>query len=232
MAAIKWDESSKRYYETGTSHGVLFTLGPDGNGYMVGSPWNGLISVKQSPDGAESKPIYANNNKYISMTSAENFKGTISAYTYPEEFSACDGSKEIAKGIYAGQQTRKPFCLVYSTIVGNDTEGIDYGEKMHFIYNAKVAPSSRDYSTINEDPEAIEFSWEFSTTPAEVPEKLQAKGIKKTAYICVDCTKLDPQQVKNLKGLVYGEGGAPAMPDIEELVSFGVASNDPKVNGK
>ncbi|CRH84896.1 Uncharacterised protein [Chlamydia trachomatis] len=219
MAAIKWDESSKRYYETGTSHGVLFPLGADGK-YEKGVPWNGLISVKQSPDGAESKPIYANNNKYISMTSAENFKGSISAYTYPEEFAACDGSKALVPGIYLGQQSRKPFGLVYSTIVGNDTEGIDYGEKMHFIYEAKVAPSSRDYSTVNEDPEAIEFSWEFSTTPAEVSENLQHRGFKKTAYVCIDCTKLKSEDVKKIKDSVYGETGEPKMPSIDELLKI------------
>lgn len=219
MAAIKWDESSKRYYETGTSHGVLFPLGAGGK-YEVGVPWNGLISVKQAPDGAEAKPIYANNNKYISMTSSENFKGSITAYTYPDEFAACDGSKEITKGVYAGQQSRKPFGLVYSTIIGNDTEGIDYGEKMHFIYDAKVAPSSRDYSTINEDPEAIEFSWEFSTTPAEVSEELQARGFKKTAYICVDCTKLKPETVKKLKEVVYGGSADAKMPTIDEIAKL------------
>lgn len=219
MARIKWDESSKRYYETGTSNGVLFPLAAGGD-YAVGVPWNGLISVKQAPDGAEAKPIYANNNKYISMTSSENFKGSISAYTYPDEFAACDGSKEVSKGVYVGQQSRQPFGLVYSTIIGNDTEGIDYGEKMHFIYEAKVAPSSRDYSTINEDPEAIEFSWEFSTTPAEVSDELQAKGIKKTAYICIDCSKLKPATVKKIKDTVYGGTGKPKMPTIDELLSL------------
>lgn len=218
MAAIKWDESSKRYYETGTSHGVLFPLAADGK-YEKGVAWNGLISVKQAPDGAESKPIYANNSKYISMTSAENFKGTISAYTYPEEFSACDGSKEVSTGVFVGQQSRKPFGLVYSTIVGNDTEGIDYGEKIHFIYEAKVAPSSRDYSTINEDPEAIEFSWEFSTTPTEVSETLQEQGIKKTSYVCIDCTKLKPETVKKIKEIIYGGTGEPKMPTIDELLT-------------
>lgn len=218
MAAIKWDESSKRYYETGTSHGVLFPLAADGK-YEKGVAWNGLISVKQAPDGAESKPIYANNSKYISMTSAENFKGSISAYTYPEEFSACDGSKEVSTGVFVGQQSRKPFGLVYSTIVGNDTEGIDYGEKIHFIYEAKVAPSSRDYSTINEDPEAIEFSWEFSTTPTEVSEILQEQGIKKTSYVCIDCTKLKPETVKKIKEIIYGGTGEPKMPTIDELLT-------------
>lgn len=230
MAAIKWDESSKRYYETGTSHGVLFPLGVGGN-YEAGVPWNGLISVKQAPDGAESKPIYANNNKYISMTSAENFKGSISAYTYPDEFAACDGSKEVSTGVYVGQQSRKPFGLVYSTIIGNDTEGIDYGEKMHFIYDAKVAPSSRDYSTINDDPDAIEFSWEFSTTPAEVSNELQEQGIKKTAYVCIDCSKLKDETVKRIKEIVYGGTDDPKMPTIDELLTAAKETDGSEAEG-
>lgn len=220
MTALVWDETSKKIYETGTSNGALFVMGQGGT-YENGVAWNGLISVKQSPDGADTTDIYANNHKYVSMTAAENFKGSISAYTYPDEFMACDGSKELAPGVYAGQQTRKPFALVYSTIVGNDTEGIDFGEKLHFIYNAKVAPASREYSTINDSPEAIEFSWEFTTTPTGVSNDLEAQGVKQTSYICVDCTKLKPETVKKIKDSVYGGADSePTMPTIDELLAL------------
>lgn len=226
MAMLKWDETGKRLYENGTSHGVLYPVDAKG-GYGTGVAWNGLISVKQAPDGAEESPIYANNHKYVSMTSAENFKGTIDAYTYPDEFMECDGSKEISAGVYAGQQTRKPFGLVYSTNVGNDTVGDDYGEKIHLIYQAKVAPSSRDYETINDDPNAITFSWEFSTVPEAVGDDLEAKGIKPTAYICVDTTKASKEAVKKLKDKLYGGEGEPQLPKIEEVLSI-IGPNAPQ----
>lgn len=221
MAKLKWDETGKRLYENGTSHGVLYTMEKSGK-YGVGAAWNGLTSVKQSPDGAEESPIYANNHKYISMMSAENFKGTIEAYTYPDEFMACDGSKEIGKGVYAGQQARKSFGLAYSTIVGNDVQGDDYGEKIHLIYNAKVAPSSREYETVNDDPNAITFSWEFSTTPESVSAELEAKGIKPTSYLCIDTTKADKAVVKKLKDKLYGDdsSGTPGLPTPDEVIKM------------
>lgn len=220
MARLIWDALGERLYETGTSHGVLFPIDAKGV-YENGVAWNGLVSVKQSPDGAEESPIYANDHKYLSITSAENFKGSIEAFTYPDEFMACDGSKELNPGVYAGQQTRKPFGLVYSTIIGNDTEGNDHGEKIHVIYNSKVAPSSRDYSTVNEQTEPLNFSWEFSTTPADVSEKLRELGIKPTAYIGIDCTKLTPEQVKALKDTIYGtEAEEAKMPTIDELIEL------------
>lgn len=220
MARLIWDEASNKYYETGTSNGVLYPQGNDGN-YQTGVNWNGLISVKHAPDGAEGSPIYANNKKYLEMTSAENFKGTIDAYTYPDEFMACDGSKEIATGVYAGQQNRQSFGLSYVTIVGNDTEGNDFGKKFHIIYGAKVAPSSRDYETINGDPNALQFSWEFTTTPAELSDELEVQGFKPTAYICIDGTKLQPETVKKLQDKLWGtETDEPTLPAISELVAL------------
>ena len=157
MSKLVWDAVGERLYETGTSNGVLFVQDAKG-GYPVGVAWNGLISAKQSPDGAEPNDIYADNMKYLSLTSAENFKGSIEAYTYPEEFAQCDGSAAAAPGVYLGQQPRKPFALVYSTIVGNDTEYEAHGEKLHIIYNAKASPSERSYETVGDTPNALTFS--------------------------------------------------------------------------
>lgn len=217
---LKWDQIGEKLYELGTSHGVLYRLGKTGEP-EAGVAWNGLVAVKQAPDGAEAKPIYANDHKYLEMTSAENFKGNIEAFTYPEEFKACDGSKELIPGVYAGQQKRTPFHLAYSTRVGNDTEGELFAEKIHLIYNAKVAPSARDYTTINEDPEAITFSWEFTTTPMEVAQELVDRGFKNTAYIEIDGSLLKPAQMKAIKDILYGKTETPArMPKINELADI------------
>lgn len=225
MTVLKWDEIGKRLYENGTSHGVLYTLNDEGK-YNTGVAWNGLTSVKQSPDGAEETAIYANDHKYLSMLSAENFKGTIEAYTYPDEFMECDGSKELTKGVYAGQQTRKPFGLVYSTIIGNDVKGEAYGEKIHVIYQAKVSPSSREYETINDEPDALTFSWEFSATPSDVGSELDAKGIRPTSYLAIDTTKLEEATVKKIKDKLYGtELEEAALPTIEEFVEL-IGSED------
>ena len=227
---LEWDKVSERLYELGNSKGVLFPIGTKGVA-GEGVAWNGLVSVKQAPDGAEAKPIYANDKVYIQMTSKENFKGTIEAYTYPEEFKSCDGSKEIRRGVYAGQQNRQSFNLAYSTIIGNDTEGEGFGEKIHLIYNAKVAPSSRDYTTINEDPEALLFSWEFSTTPEGVGADLEAKGFKPTAYIEIDTTLLEDADVKTIKDILYGtEGTAARMPKISEILTL-LPELDPEIGG-
>lgn len=220
MAKLTWDAVGERLYETGTKRGVLYKQDASG-AYSTGVPWNGLVSVKQAPDGAEPTPIYANDAKYIEMTSAENFKGTIDAFTYPDEFAECDGSAELvtASGVYAGQQPRVPFGLVYSTVVGNDTLGNDYGEKIHIIYNSKVAPSSRDYETINETPNAITFSWSFSTTPVSVDDIPALK--RATSYICVDTTKTDEAKVEALKDLLYGTDADEAeLPTLAELVAL------------
>ena len=166
MPRLTWDAVGERLYETGTKKGVVFVQN-DAGVFGAGVAWNGLTSVKQSPDGAEETPIYADDIKYLSLSSAENFKGTIEAYTYPEEFAACDGSAEVValSGVYAGQQERKTFAMVYSTVVGNDVQGNDYGEKLHIVYNAKVSPSERAYETINDTPAALTFSWGFTTIP-------------------------------------------------------------------
>lgn len=181
MAKLQWDQTGERLYETGVSRGVLFTQAPNGT-YETGVPWNGLISVSKTPEGGEDNPLYADNMKYISLTSAENLNGSISAYTYPDEFEACDGSQEVNPGVFVGQQTRVPFALAYITIVGNDTQGNGYGEKLHIVYNAKVSPSERSYESVNADPSAITFSWDFTTTPVD----LNDVGLNASAGIVIE----------------------------------------------
>lgn len=216
MPRLQWDLAGERLYEAGTSKGVLFPQSNTG-AYEEGVAWNGLVSVKKSNDGAEETPLYANNMKYLSLMSAENLKGSIDAFTYPVEFEACDGSAVINPGVYVGQQSRKPFGLVYSTIVGNDTKGNTYGEKMHFIYNAKVSPSERAYETINEDPTALTFSWEFSTTPVD----LNDIGLEASAGITVSKTEIGAAAWKELQDLVYGtEALAPSLPTIQEIIAL------------
>lgn len=216
MPKLQWDQDGQRLFETGTSKGVLFVKDKVG-GYKDGVAWNGLVSVKKSNDGAEENPLYADNMKYLSLTSAENYKGSIDAYTYPDEFEECDGSATINPGVFVGQQTRVPFGLVYSTIVGNDTEGIGYGEKLHLVYNAKVSPAERAYETINEDPSAITFSWEFTTTPIDLSDI----GLQPSAGITVSKTEVSPSAWKALTDLVYGtDTDEPSLPSIKEVIAL------------
>lgn len=216
MVKIQWDQAGERLYETGTSKGVLFPQSDTG-AYENGVAWNGLVSVKKSNDGAEETPLYADNMKYLSMMSAENAKGSIDAFTYPEEFEACDGSAMPVAGVFVGQQNRKPFGLVWSTIVGNDTLGNSFGEKMHFIYNAKVSPSERAYETVNEDPTAITFSWEYTTTPVDLTEI----GLDPSASITVSKSEVTPEAWKALQDKVYGtETEEPTLPSIVEIVGM------------
>jgi hypothetical protein len=202
---IKWDEVGKRLYETGVDRGVLYPQIEDGT-YPVGVAWNGLISITQSPSGAEANPQYADNIKYLNLLSIEEFGGGIEAFTYPDEFAECDGSAEIEDGVAIGQQPRKPFGLCYRTILGNDTQGESYGYKLHFVYGALASPSERQNQTINESPEATTFSWDFTTTPVPVT------GYKPTAYLVIDSTKVDPSDLAALEEILYGETGTPDTP--------------------
>lgn len=216
MAKIKWDEAGKRLYETGTSKGVLFRKDVSG-AYEAGVPWNGLSSVKKSPDGAEETAIYADNKKYLSLTSAENLKGSIDAYTYPEEFELCEGSVAVNPGVYIGQQNRRGFGMVYSTIVGNDTQGNGYSEKLHFIYNAKVAPAERAYETVNEDPNALTFSWEYSTTPVDLSDI----GLEASAGIVVSKHEVSAEAWTALTDMIYGtDAEEPSLPSIQEVIQL------------
>ena len=221
MVKLAWDTVGDKTYETGTSKGVLFVQDPKTGAYGAGVPWNGLMGVTQSPDGAEPTPLYADNIKYLEMTSLENFKGSIEAYTYPDEFAECDGSKEAAPGLFVGQQTRSQFGMAYSTIVGNDTLGEAYGEKIHIIYAAKVGPSERAHKTINDSPEAMTFSWDFSTTP----QQITVAGFKPSAYVCVDSTKIAAAKFKAIQDLLYGTASEESdLPTIDELITLVTAA--------
>lgn len=216
MVKLKWDQVGERLYETGTSKGVLFPQATTG-AYETGVAWNGLVSVKKSNDGAEESPLYANNRKYLSLTSAENLKGSIDAYTYPEEFEACDGSAVINPGVYVGQQNRRPFGLAYSTVVGNDTEGNAYGEKIHLVYNAKVAPSSRDHETVNEDPTALTFSWEYTTTPVDLTDL----DLQPSAGMTIARHEVSEAAWTQLTDAIYGTEAEEAfLPSIQEVIAM------------
>lgn len=199
MSRLTWDDTGKRLYETGTKMGVLYPQSEDGT-YPKGVAWNGLMSVSESPSGAEASALYANDSKYLELYSNEEFGFTIGAYTYPEEFAACDGSAELASesGVYVGQQPRKAFGLTYRTVVGNDVKGSDYGYKLHLVYGAKASPSEKGYSSINDSPEAVEFSWECTTTPINI------EGFKPAAHIEIDSTKIDPEKLKKIENILYG----------------------------
>ena len=201
MAKIVWDKTGERLYETGVKNGVLYVQ--EGGAYPKGVAWNGLTAVTESPSGAEATPLYADDIKYLNLISTEEFGATIEAYTYPDEFTACDGSAALADGVMIGQQARKTFGLCYRTTIGNDTNGNDYGYKLHIIYGALAAPSEKAYATINDSPEAITFSWEVTTTPVNVT------GAKPTASITIDSTKADPTKLAALEDILYGKDGEP-----------------------
>ena len=209
-----WDQVGERLYETGVRQGVLFVLNNNGT-YPLGVAWNGLTAVTESPSGAEESPLYADDGKYLSLMSAEEFSATVEAYTYPDEFGICDGSAEITTGIIIGQQSRKSFGLAYRTALGNDIEGAEFGYKLHLIYGGKAAPSEKGYSTINDSPEAITFSWEMSTTPVPVT------GHKPTASLIIDSTKVDPAKLAALETILYGSAGVDArLPLPDEIAAL------------
>ena len=197
MARLVWDQTGEHFYETGVKQGVFY---PQTEGtYTNGVAWNGLTAVTESPSGAEATALYADDIKYLSLYSTEEFGATIEAYTYPEEFAKCDGSAALVDGVYVGQQTRKPFGLCYKTTLGNDTDGNDHGYKLHIIYGAMASPSEKAYSTINDSPDAITFSWEITTTPVSV------SGMKPTATVVIDSTKVDKTKLAALEDILYGK---------------------------
>lgn len=202
MAKLVWDKTGDRLYETGVKNGVLYI--PTAGVYSKGVAWNGLTAVTESPSGAEATALYADDTKYLSLMSAEEFGATIEAYTYPDEFAACDGSAELADGVTIGQQKRSTFGLCYKTTIGNDTDGNDHGYKLHIVYGAQAKPSERAYASINDSPEAITFSWEITTTPVNVT------GAKPTASLVIDSTKADPSKLAALEDILYGKDGEPA----------------------
>ena len=214
MAELVWDELGERFYETGVNHGTLFVLNPQTGQYGVGVAWNGLISVAEKPSGAEPTPLYADNIKYLTLVSAEEFGATIEAYTYPDEFAECDGSYESSDGLFIGQQTRKKFGLVYKTLMGNDVSGNALGYKLHIIYGALAAPSEKSYSTINDSPEAITFSWEISTSPVEIT------GFLPAAMLVIDSTKADATKLAALEDTLFGTYLTdPTLPSPDEIIT-------------
>lgn len=201
--ALTWDDTGKRFYETGVKKGVLYVQ-DDSGAYPTGVAWNGLTAVTESPSGAEATPLYADDIKYLNLYSVEEFAATIEAYTYPDEFAACDGSAELVKGVKVGQQKRKSFGLSYVTTKGNDVKGNSLGYLIHLVYGCMAAPSEKAYATINDSPEAITFSWELTTTPVPV------EGFQPTATIVIDSTQVDPAKLKEFEKTLYGSTAAAA----------------------
>lgn len=222
MSKLVWDKTGERLYETGVRQGVLYPVQPDGT-YSKGVAWNGLTAVTESPSGAEANPLWADDIKYLNLTSAEEFNATVEAYTYPDEFAECDGSAEIAPGVYAGQQVRKMFGLCYRTVLGNDVAENDYGYKLHLIYGAKAAPTDRGYSSINDSPEAITFSWELTTAPVEITAEINGKKLRPTSCLTFDSTKTDPAKLAALEEILYGKDGGTAqarLPLPDEVITL------------
>ena len=218
MPKLTWDNIGERLFETGVKQGVLYPIQSDGK-YTKGVAWNGLTAVTESPSGAEATPLYADDIKYLNLLSNEEFGATIEAYTYPDEFAECDGSAELVTGVMIGQQKRKVFGLCYRTTIGNDVDGNDHGYKLHLIYGCLAAPSEKAYSTVNDSPEAITFSWEVTTTPVNV------EGFKPTSQITIDSTKADPTKLAALEAVLYGgaetEAKLPLPDEVATLMSAG-----------
>lgn len=219
MAVLTWDKAGERYYETGVDHGVLYI--PNASGvYEDGYAWNGLTAVTESPSGAESNPQYADNIKYLNLVSAEEFSGTIEAFTYPREWGQCDGSAEPTPGVFVGQQTRKSFGLSYRTKVGNDLEGQDHAYKLHLVYGALAAPSEKAYATVNDSPEPITFSWEFTTTPHEVGT-IAGQDYKPTATLTIDSRTVAADDLATLEEFLYGTAGTdPSLPTPAAVIAI------------
>ena len=211
---LTWDDAGKRLYETGVKQGVFYPQ-DDTGAYPKGVAWNGLTAVTESPEGAEPTPLYADDVKYLNLVSTEEFKATVEAYTYPEEFAECDGSGSLVEGVTISQQDRKLFGLSYRTSIGNDVKGNEYGYKLHNVYGCLAAPSEKAYATVNDSPEAITFSWEVSTTPVNVT------GFKPTASLTLDSIKLGATKMKAIEDVLYGSETADArLPLPDEIKSI------------
>ena len=216
MSKLTWDNTGERLFETGIKQGVLYPIQSDGT-YSKGVAWNGLTAVTESPSGAEATALYADDIKYLNLLSNEEFGATIEAYTYPDEFAECDGSAQLATGVMIGQQKRKIFGLCYRTTIGNDVDGNDHGYKLHLVYGCLAAPSEKAYSTINDNPDAITFSWEVSTTPVNVT------GFKPTSQITIDSTKADPTKLQALEDILYGTAEKEASLPLPDVVATTMA---------
>ena len=218
---IVWDKTSERLYLTGVDRVVLFPQTTGGT-YGQGVGWNGVTKISESPDGGDTTTIYANNNIYLNLVAKENFKGSITAYTYPKEWEACDGSASViasgatpVQGLRITGQSRTPFGLAYRTLIGNDTAGTDHGYEIHLVYNATAGVSSQDYQTVNDSPEALELSWDFSTLPVDVP------GAKPSAHLVISSLTADATKLRQLETKLYGsETVAPALPTPAEVITI------------
>lgn len=226
---LKWDEEGERFFETGVSKGAFYPIQGDGT-YSKGYVWNGLSSVNENPSGADANPTYADNIKYLNLIGAEDFSGTIESYTEPEMFAECDGSKEIAPGVFAGQQNRKKFGFTYQTILGNDTAGNSYGYTLHLVYGANAAPSSKQYSTVNESPEPVALSWEFKTTPVAINTVVDGKTLKPTATLELRSDMVPAAKMKEIEDILYGtENIDPRLPLPDEVIQI-LSSNSSSSN--
>lgn len=229
MSKMVWDKTGERLYETGVSQGAVYPIQSDGK-YSKGVAWSGLSAVTESPSGAEATAVYADNIKYLNLMSAEEFGGTIEAYMAPDEFAECDGTVEVAPGVYAGQQNRKIFGLAYKTLIGNDVDSNDHGYKLHLVYGALASPSEKSYQTVNDSPEAMSLSWEFSTTPVEITTVIDGKtSLKPTSIITFDSTKTEADKLAVLEEILYGkdetstgagDGVEPRLPLPDEVISI------------
>ena len=197
MAKLVFDNVGDRLFETGVKNGVLFVMGDNGQ-YEKGVVWNGLTAVTEKPTGADPTNLYADDVKYVVLYGEEEFEATIEAYTYPAEFEACDGSAALAEGVSIGQQARKQFAFCYRTALGNDAKGQNFGYKIHIIYGCTAKPSEKAYSTINDSPEAVTFSWDVTTVPVPV------NGMKPTASVVIDSTRVEAGKLKSLEDKLYG----------------------------
>lgn len=214
MARLVWDNTGEHLYETGVKNVVVYPQATGGT-YPKGAAWNGVTSIAENPSGAEASPMYADDIKYLNLLSAEEFGATVEAYTYPDEFADCDGSKELAKGVRIGQQKRKAFGLCYRTVLGNDVDGNSHGYKLHIIYGALAAPTDKEYNSLNNDPNAATFSWTLSTTPVSIA------GFDPTASIEIDSTTVDAKKLSALEDILYGKDTAEArLPLPDEIATM------------
>lgn len=213
MSKLLWDQIGERTYETGVEMAAIYPM--VSGTYGTGEAWNGLTAVTESPSGAEASPLYANNRKYVELMSAEEFGGTIEAYTYPDGFKACNGEVSLVKGVSVSQQTRAPFGLVYKSLIGNDTEGTKHGYKLNIVYNARVAPSEKANNTVNDSPEATTMSWEFTTTPVTIT------GFDPSSKLTIDSREADPEKLAALEAVLYGsEDAEPRLPLPDEIATI------------
>lgn len=221
MFKMTWDAVGERTWETGLDRGGLYLMDNRGE-YPKGEAWNGLISVSESPSGAEANPFYADNIEYANVRSVEKFGATIEAYTYPDGFAACNGEAELIPGVKIGQQKRSTFGLTYRTFIGNDVDDENHGYIIHLVYGCKAAPSEKSRTSINESPELVTMSWELSTTAVAVP------GYKVTAHLEIDSTKVDAEKLAAFENILYGsgdtEGRMPLPAEVAELIGTGTVA--------